>query len=171
MMQTYHRKVNSNNLLEHLPMRVKQTRRAHVTRYAIGLGASILGIAGGIMVSPYLLAASAIGIGIVGEREAHIRSHNIEIHENKIACNHGLLSRRTYSIYYDDIVDTKMVQTVWQRLMGYGSVYVNNPSYNAHQFFQHRMPRPDKMRLFIEHMEHRYAITRHKKEPITSLHK
>lgn len=163
----YHKGVDVSNLLDHLPLLVRQTRKAYILKYVVSLVFIIAGIAVSLLVHPLGIGTAIIGLIMIIDQELHVRAHSIELHNNKIICNHGVMKRQSYMIYYDDIMDTKIGQGLWQRMLDFGNIYINNPSNNHHGFFQHHIPSPAKMQQFLEHMEHNYAITRHDKKPLS----
>ncbi|MBD3318919.1 PH domain-containing protein [Candidatus Woesearchaeota archaeon] len=151
--------------LKNLPVTITQVRRAFPLRYLfsfclLGVGAYLF--FAGVL---YMYVPVILGGAVIVHTELSVRSHSMTVATNKITVRRGVLSRQSYSVYYDDMMDLKVRQKLWQRLLNYGDVFVNNPGFQPHLFAANRMPSPHKVGQLIERMEHNYAIHRHKREP------
>jgi hypothetical protein len=61
------------------------------------------------------------------------------------------------AIYFDDISGIKTTQTFWQRILGYGTVYIVTQTGEEKI---NMVPMPGEVRAFIERLEYEFALVR-----------
>lgn len=145
-----------------LPIKIRQTRRARIFYYLIIIallaGAYFLGGWPAIA-----LAALAAVLLIVAEISRLVNV--IIIEQNKVTLSSGLLNVHTTTVYYSEITDIKITQSIWERLLNYGEIYVNTASHEEYELVEKNMPRPQLLRKFVDDLKHAYLASVGSRQP------
>lgn len=145
-----------------LPINFKQTRKAFLFQYfflVIVLLLPALRIFYKINML-LLLIPSAAALLLLILLELKIFSFRIEIQKNNISLKEGILSQKAHSVYYDDITDIKISQSLIQRFLNYGTIYINTPGGGEYEIYFKRITHPHDIRIFLEKLEDQFAKSR-----------
>lgn len=130
-----------------LPIKIRQTRRARIFWYllVIALFAGAYFASGWIRIIAITLATILL---IISEITRTVNT--LIIGDSKVTLSSGFLSVHTVSVYYSEITDIKISQTLWERILNYGKIYVNTPGHSDYKLVERDIPSPHKVRDMIE---------------------
>ncbi len=134
-----------------LPIKIRQARKARIFWYLLGIAI----LAAAYFVSGWLrtgAAALAVLIFIAVEITRIINA--LVIDDAKVTLSTGFLTTHTTAVYYSEITDIKISQTIWERILDYGKIYINTPGHGEYELVERNIPSPHDVRDFIEQMRH-----------------
>jgi uncharacterized membrane protein YdbT with pleckstrin-like domain len=144
---------------EKLPVRIKLSRKGFVFTYFCIFVLLALPVLTLWFQIPIPVFYFTIGLGLIWliRTEIYRGAHYFEIDKNKVALGHGLLTKNVRAIYFDDVSGIKTTQTFWQRIFGYGTVYIVTQTSEEKIDM---VPSPAEVRAFIERLEYEFALVR-----------
>ncbi|MEK6835945.1 MAG: PH domain-containing protein [Nanoarchaeota archaeon] len=151
---------------EKLPIKIKQTRRAYFFRYIIVIVLIVfafLGIFSNVLfeISKVIyLSTGILGFILLIWLEINLLINSIVIDENKVTSSYGVIKVKKTSVYYHQITDIKITQSLRQRLLNYGAIHINTPGHEGYEIVFDKISNPHAIRDFIEKLEHKHAIKR-----------
>ncbi|MBI4450903.1 PH domain-containing protein [Candidatus Woesearchaeota archaeon] len=134
-----------------LPVTIRQCRRARLFRYMIALGCLAA-----VFFAPQTIGIASATVGVILLLALEfIRTLNaVEIDRQKVTLSVGFFSVHTTTVYYEKVTDIRISQTLWQRLLRYGTIYVNTAGHNEYEIMETRLPNPHALRTLIESLKH-----------------
>ncbi len=146
-----------------IPITVKRTRLAYIPQYVV----SVLLILSfllvfysnlGLKISFYI--TSALGLILLIGLELTVRTNNLEIDKNKITQKWGILSVHSDSIYYEDMTDILIHQSLIGRIFDYGKLHINTGGSEHYEIDFKNLRAPVRIRNFLEVLEKKHVISR-----------
>jgi uncharacterized membrane protein YdbT with pleckstrin-like domain len=147
---------------DRLPTGVLQARRGYLFGYLFSLALIVLAALGLLQrllpQVPALAYGIAGGIGVVWLAGLEINRlvNRLRIHKDKLELGKGLLSVTHVTLYYAQITDVRIYQSLWQRLLRYGTIYFNTAGDDEYELFLDKVSDPHAVRVFIEQMKQRH---------------
>ena len=115
----------------------------------------ILGIAA-LILFPWLSYLSiALGILIIATTELIRRSETFFITDTGIAREFTLLSKTRTFVEYAQIENLNVEQTLFDRIFGIGTIFIDTAGSDAVELKLHDIPNPQEVELLIRHREER----------------
>jgi uncharacterized membrane protein YdbT with pleckstrin-like domain len=146
---------------DRLPITLRQTRRGYLFSYLlafvlIGLGAA--GLYSGTLPVLHPVFYWFIGGGgfawLLG-LEVNRLMNSLRMEKDRVTLQKGILSIEHIVVYYDKLTDVRIYQSLWARIMAYGSIYLNTPGHGEggeYELFLDKIPSPHRVRAFIEEL-------------------
>jgi membrane protein YdbS with pleckstrin-like domain len=146
-----------------LPITVRQTRRAYLLSYLLALALLVLGVLGLLtdrlpswVPQAASWAAGSIGIVWLIGLEINLQINRLRIEPDHVTLQKGLFSIEHVTVYYAKVTDVRIYQSLWARIMNYGSVFLNTAGNAEYELFLDKVPSPHQIRQFLEHLLKKY---------------
>jgi hypothetical protein len=149
---------------DRLPITVRQTRRAYLFSYLAAL--ILLALAGtgmltqrlpGWLPQPVYWLVGGAGIAWLLGLEISLLMNSLRIEKDHITLQKGLFSIEHITLYYVKVTDVRIYQSLWARIMRYGSIYLNTAGDDEYECFLDNVPNPHGVRVFLEQLLKRHG--------------
>ena len=150
-------------LSEHkLPITFRRTRQGYIFSYLLSLFliANIILpiIRPNIRYLFYIL--SALGVLILLRNEITIAVNRLEIDRHKVTQMKGLLSVHSNSVYYSNITDVLVHQSLLGRIFNYGTLHINTAGTHEYEIDFKKIKNPIRVRNFLEVVGKQYTASK-----------
>ena len=143
---------------EKLPIRLKKARIIFTFNYLIGIALIILPFIIKLQIPRNALIAS--GIFIILLTEILLMRNRLDIETNKITQITGLVSKQSKSVYYEDMTDMTVNQSIIGRIFGFGTLQIDTAGTGGYEIRFERLAEPERIKSFIEMLERKNAAAR-----------
>ena len=133
-------------------MKIHSCRRKYVLEYVLAL----------LCVGVFVYSNNYLFLPLSGACLSYAEYMRYKMHilfdESKISVVDGIIARKVHAIYFDTISDITVHQTIWQRMLGYGSIILRSNSGTENLIFP-AVRTPYKV---VEHLEQRIESNKRK---------
>lgn len=146
-----------------LPVTLHQTRLGYLQGYGVSVILIFLPIIALAVAAPDFIRLISYGPALVGIvslalLEVKIRMYKVTIEKTKIRLHKGILSREHSSASFDKITDFRVYQSLFQHLLGYGTIFVNTAAGDQYELFIEKIRNPHSVQEFLTELEHELRL-------------